>query len=70
MILNKKFTPIDYLDKNEITLLNETKQNIKKAKNKEQLIYFENVLDTLLKSAIQSYRAQHRTLDNREMQEA
>ena len=69
-MLNNKFTPIDYLDKNEITLLNETQQNIKKARNNEQLSYFENVLDTLLKSAIQNYRAQHNLLDNRKAQEA
>ncbi|WP_335871504.1 hypothetical protein [Bacillus sp. 2205SS5-2] len=56
--MTKRFRPAKYLDSHDLALLRQTKANIKKARSKRELNYYESILDSLMKKAILKFRAE------------
>lgn len=56
--MTKRFTPINYLNSNELLELKKVKLGIKKAQSQEELEYYESILDMLMESAINNFKTQ------------
>ncbi|MCM3717761.1 hypothetical protein [Fictibacillus phosphorivorans] len=58
--MNRKFTPAKYLNSEQLMKLKKVRADIETAKTKEQLQYYESILDKLLEIAITNFKKEQK----------